>query len=462
MTTDVIALTERMPDAWSLVAGLASGGADTRVATAPGTEDAVIQLLDSEGRPLVSVEAPMLVHAAGEAERLLGVRVPAPVWWTEVRAATAVEGGAELAGTIATRLVSLLGGTVWPPDATARDGGAAVVPDVTAAARPAAAQPAVDVLTGKAVAVIQDRPVVAMTAWLADALRAATAGGRALQIVTPRGVRLTLPTRAALSGLPNRWVVRDGAGGYHDGLSGAELRWRDGAFAATGAASPAFVTATREAATCEPGHQLVLTFVTRGRAERELVLGGALESVWRRLTDASGPQAWGTAEPATLPWSRQELTDLARRRAPASTWFVAVGDPERPGIATLRVARTTGGVEEDVTLALARRAPDEGELRAVATELVAEHGLVSLLVQSRRARGDLTVPPHLETPPVPLAFVLGAEGVREVGRDRAADPPLAGTAPARVGAGLYYPLGDGGWQTFQELMGYLHAAGRSG
>ncbi|MGP4109550.1 DUF6177 family protein [Streptomyces sp. 4N509B] len=493
MTTDVIALTERMPDAWALVAGLAAGGPAARVEVPDGGRGAVVQLHDAAGRPLVSVEAPQLVHAPGEARRLLGVTVPGPVWWTEVRAATAVERGAELAGTIATRLVTLLGGTVWPPGAAARDRGGAAVAGVTATAVPAAAQPAVDVLTARAAAVIQDRPVVALTAWLSDALRAAGESGRAFQLVTPRASRLTLPLRAALTGLPNRWVVRDGAGGYFDGLSGAVLRWQDGAFAAAaapapprpapaapgpapdaapapdaGVVSPAYVEATRRAATEAaagdgPGHQLLLGFVTRAPAEDGLLLGGALEAAWRRLTGTDGPRAWGTAEPATLGWSREELTDLARRRAPRPSWFLAVGETTAgpDALATLRVARTTGGVEEDVTLAVPLRPPPEAELRALAADLAAHHGLVSLLVQRRRARADLTVPAHLEEPPSPLAFVLGGEGVDEVDRDHASRPPHPHPAPARVGPGLYYALpGAEGWDGFQRLMGHLHTGHR--
>jgi uncharacterized protein DUF6177 len=464
MTTDVIALTERMPDAWSLVAGLMAGGPATRVAT--GGEDAVIQLCDDEGRPLASVEAPMLVHTPGEAARLLGAEVPGPVWWTEVRATTAAPGGAELAGTIATRLATLLGGTVWPPDAAVPVGGAAPVAGVTATARPAAAQPAVDVLTEKVAAVIQDRPVVAMTAWLSDALRAATASGRGLQIVTPRSARLTLPTRTALSGLPNRWVVRDGDGGYYDGLSGAELRWHDGAFATTGTGNPApaFLDATKAAATTGRERQLILTFVTRRPADGELLLGGALEAVWRRLTGAA-PVGWGTAEPANLLWSREELTELARRRAPDPTWLVAVGRADRPAIATLRIARTKGGVEQDVTFVMgqageeAEPEPLDEALRALAGELSAEHGLVSLLVQRRQARADLTVPPHLEGAPAPIAFAIGPESVQEIGQARARRPPLP-HPPLRLGgtdgSGLYYPVAAGGWAAFQQLMGYLH------
>ncbi len=79
MTKDVIALTRRMPDPWAMLAGLLSGGPDNLVDTAG--EGAVVRLCDEEGRPLVSVEAPLLVQVAGEAERLLGATPPPLPYW---------------------------------------------------------------------------------------------------------------------------------------------------------------------------------------------------------------------------------------------------------------------------------------------------------------------------------------------------------------------------------------------
>lgn len=73
MTKDVIALTERMPDALSVLAGLLAGGPDLLVESAG--EGAVVQLCDAEGRPLVSIEVPLMLQVPGEAARLLG---PAP------------------------------------------------------------------------------------------------------------------------------------------------------------------------------------------------------------------------------------------------------------------------------------------------------------------------------------------------------------------------------------------------
>ncbi|MFD7101403.1 DUF6177 family protein [Streptomyces celluloflavus] len=52
-------------------------------------------------------------------------------------------------------------------------------------------------------------------------------GGRAgLPDRRPARHRLTLPVRTMLAGHPHRWVVQDDEGGYHDGLSGAEVGWQ--------------------------------------------------------------------------------------------------------------------------------------------------------------------------------------------------------------------------------------------
>ncbi|MBB5933919.1 DUF6177 family protein [Streptomyces zagrosensis] len=466
MTKDVIALTERMPQAWSLMAGLVSGGPDMTMATA--ADGAVVQLCDADGRPLVSIETPLLIRVPGEAARLLDVRVEGPVWWTEIRAATAAQRSGRLAGVIASRLVSQLGGSVWPREAAVTDFGRPVT-DVASATAPAAAQPAVDVLSDKVAVVIQDRPLVAMTSWLAEALEAAVSSDRGLQIVTQASARLTLPLRAALSGAPNRWVVGDGVGGYYDGLSGSELRWTDGAFVATGVPAPAFLAAGESQIT---GCQLALSFRTRKPAEADLLLGGALECAWRRLTGGP-PHGWGSAEPAGQPWSRPELTDFVRERSPQPTWTVAVGSPDHPALATLRTGLTTGGVEEDATLTLGFPSPaDEPDSDCFAdlvAELAAEHGLVSLLVQRRAARADLTVPPVLEGAPVPLGFALGRDDVRAIGVTAARRPPSL-ARPVQLGsrdkAAFYYPLDASaagpGWASLERLMSYLYGDALAG
>ncbi|MFK0198356.1 DUF6177 family protein [Streptomyces lavendulae] len=476
MTKDVIALTERMPDALSVLAGLLAGGPDLRVGTTG--EGAVVQLCDAEGRPLVSIEVPLLLQVPGEAARLLGPGVEpsgdGPVWWVEARAAVGVPKAEELAGAFAARLTMLLGGRVWPPDAPGTAGAARPVDlsDVTAVPAPAAAQPAVDMLTEQAAVILQDRPVIPMTSWLSEALRATLESERSLQIVTPPHCRLSLSTAVLLQSTPSRWVVQDERCGYYDGQTGAVLSWQDGAFAPDRdehGETPVAAAFTEVRPTGE--RQLVLSFRTLHRPEADLVLGGALEAAWRALTGGP-PAGWGTSEPAGLPWSRRKLTDLAYERAPQPTWTVVVGTPDRPAVATLRVIRTPEGVEEDVTLTLGYGLDEKAVLDAalealpeLAGELVTRHGLKTMMCQVREARRDLSAPPRFEHPPLPYAFVLGPAEVQEAGRDTASRTPLP-ERPVQLGPnarpGFYYRLGNGdtgeSWTALEQLVRHLRGA----
>lgn len=316
-----------MPDPWAVLAGLLSGGPDKLVGTRG--EGAVIQLCDAQGRPLVSVEAPLLVSVEGEAERLLGATAPpVPYWWTEARATTGVAEAEQLAGAFATRLAALVGGSAWPPDAA--DSLAVVKTDgVSVAPEPAAAQPAIDVLTAKVAVVIQDRPVVAMTAWLSDAFRAAAEAGLGLQIVTPAGTTLSPAVRDALGGWPSRWIVQDERDGYYDGLTGAVLRWQDGAFdpvlspdATEDDARTPVAAAYREVHDTGD-RQLGLTFRMVHPADERLVLGGGLETVWRELTGEPPSKLGhiGTGEPPLVPGP----PDRRRARPGAGTHLVRRG-----------------------------------------------------------------------------------------------------------------------------------------
>lgn len=472
MTKDVIALTERMPDAPAVLAGLLAGGPDLRVETAG--EGAVVQLCDSEGRPLVSIEVPLMLQVPSEASRLLGPGAEpsgdGPAWWVEARAAAGVPRAEQLAGAFAARLTMLLGGRVWPPDAPGTVGAARPVDvsGITAVPAPAAAQPAVDMLTDAAAVVLQDRPVVPMTSWLSEVLRATVESDRSLQIVTPPHCRLSPPTRMLLQALPSRWVVQDERCGYYDGLTGAVLTWQNDAFSPArdeSGVSPVADAFTEIGPTDE--RQLILSFRTLHRPVADLVLGGALEAAWQTLTGGP-PAGWGTSEPAGLTWSRRQLTELAYERAPRSTWTVVVGTPDRPAVATLRVIRTPEGVEEDVTLAVGY-GPDEKlpleALPELADELVTRHGLKTMLCQLREARRDLSAPPHFERPPLPYAFALGPAEVQEAGRDTASRTPLK-DRPMPLGSsarpGFYYALGDGetaeSWAALEQLLRHLRGA----
>ncbi|MEV4870442.1 DUF6177 family protein [Streptomyces syringium] len=465
---DVIALTPDMPDSWAVVAGLFAGGPGLDVGA--GHDGAVIQLRTADGRPLVSLEAPLLVHVPGEAERLLGGDVsepPVPYWWTEVRASTAVPEAGRLAGSVAGRLTALLGGSVWPAGVATTE----VVRTAEGTAQAATDDDdalTVDVLTDSTAVVLADRPLLVLTAWLSAILRKVTAAGLALHIVTPPHVRLSLPLRTALAGAPNRWVVQDPECGYYDGLSGAVLHWQNGTFTPVvdeaGERSAAKVFTESASAT---DRQLGVAFRVTHRPDDSLVLGRALETAWTALTGAA-PAGWGTAEPINLRWSKEQLTNLARERSPEPTHLLAIGHPDRPAIATHRVTRTPDGIAEDITLTLGYGEDETPPLDAIeplARTLVAEHGLTSMLVTLRRARRDLAVPPRFEAPPIPVSFTLGAGDVHTIGLDHARRPPVE-LQPVHLGPtarpALYYPLGDGtdaqAWTVLQQLSAHLAVA----
>jgi uncharacterized protein DUF6177 len=329
-----------------------------------------------------------------------------------------------------------------------------------------AAHPAVDVVTAKVAVVLQDRPVVPLSAWLADAVRACAGSGRGLQVVTPPGSRLTTPLRFALDGPATRWVVRDGGGASHDGLTGRRLRWDGEAFSPTPpdpgggpALAPGFADPGAPAA-----RRLVLDVRLRHPATATARLGGALEAFCEALT-GEPPRGWGTAEPATEPWDRDDLTAFARRRAPAPTLLVAVGGGERPAVGTVRVQRAASGVDEAVTLVVGGAGePPLAALPRAAEALAAAEPLVSLLAQVSPGPADATWAPRLTGLPVPVGMAVGPDEVARLGLAHAlaAPVPAAHRLGGPVRPAVWLQLGDGstpaGWEHLTAAMHHLGAA----
>ena len=468
MTKDVIALTEQLPDPRTVAAALLSGGPDLRLRTLG--EGAVVQLTDGEGHPLVSVESPLLLAVPHEVQRLLGVRVDElgeSVWWTEVRATAATDRAQRLASVVAGRLVALLGGVLWPPEAVEEGIGVVDTRGVQVPPAPYPEQPAVDVLTDAAAVLFQDRPVLGLSSWLGNALVSAAAEDRHVQVVTPPHTLLTLPARLALAEVEGRWVVREESGGYYDGLTGVVLGWQGDSFAPVPDSSRE-TGGTGTAAVFAPvpnpdERQLLVSVRTCHRADEHLLLGGALESAWQHLAGGA-PAAWGTAEPVGLPWSRRNLTDFARERAPRPTRLVVVGTPDRPAAAALNILRTADGVEEDITLGVGYGKGEEppfDALAGLADGLASHHGLRSALFHVRTGRRDVNAPASFETPPIPLALALGAEEARRAGAtgDRVPVPQPPRAIGARRSPGRYFCLGEAdspsNWAALRSLLGHL-------
>ncbi|SKA10433.1 hypothetical protein SAMN02745673_02475 [Marinactinospora thermotolerans DSM 45154] len=330
--------------------------------------------------------------------------------------------------------------------------------------------PAVDVDTGRTVVVVQDRPVVPLSSWLADALAACGRNGRRLQVLSPSGSRITLPLRTVLDEAKARWVVEGDDGGHHDGVSGVPLVWeeRDGFVPLAGTTGPSPEFSRPAAVETDEGGQLLVDLRLLHPAREGLVLGDAVEALALGLTGAR-PVGWGTSEPALSPWDRSALTALCRRRAPKPTWVVFTGPlgGERRFVGTQRVSRVTSGVKETITFAVGHAPGEMPPLERVARLVrdMADRGvLLSLVVKRARGRADLTWEPRWMGLPVPVGMAIGAAGVREAGLDRVLAAPVRGRVmgPSRSPS-VWFPLGNGddsgAWTEFEALMRHLRPEG---
>ncbi|MDL4814878.1 DUF6177 family protein [Actinomadura opuntiae] len=310
----------------------------------------------------------------------------------------------------------------------------------------------VDALTDQAMVVLQDRPVVALSAWLNRALGECAGTGRTLQLVTPLGSRLSLPLRSAASGAELQWVVRDGDG-YYEGLTGRPLKWGGAAFVPVPEARD-YAAGFTTRPTAPIGSQLTLVYRIRHGADGHL--GGPVERLLQ-LTTGKLPAGLGPAEPLEHPWRPDRLTEYARGRSTARL-FVA-GDGPRPAQAICDFTATEGGGMAEVSTVTVGYGPDDPpplrHLGSLVGALAADQPVASLFVQLTPGRADLTTEPRWTGAPAPVALavagaVAGPNGIpgQQVGPPR---QPLT-----------MFPLGDGrsqdGWQRHSLLMQHLQSA----
>ncbi|MEV5705218.1 DUF6177 family protein [Actinoallomurus sp. NPDC052274] len=310
--------------------------------------------------------------------------------------------------------------------------------------------PAADVLTPNAMVILQDRPVVGFTKWLADGLRFCGETGRGLQIVTGPGARITVPMRLVLTSPNSHWVVR-ADGGYYDGLSGVPLVWDGAGFVIDPRArtyAPAYTTPPTEPV----GAQLTVTF--RVRYTSDTAIGTATEEVCTALTGGP-PGGWGIAEPATDVWRRERLSELFWSRGAVATWLTIVGAGAAPAVGTLLVSKAGEEVEEAVTLVIGYADPRTVPVATLPTLLggiAAGRHLISLFTQLGNGRADVTTVPRWLGPSAPIGMAVGGA---------AAGPP--GVPAHRIGdarsPATWYALGDGrqqeGWQRYEQLTRQL-------
>ena len=328
--------------------------------------------------------------------------------------------------------------------------------------------PGVDLITDKVAVVMQDRPVIGMSAWLSDALTSAKVESRDVQLVTPKTSRLTWPVRSMLfNGRFSKWVVTGEDDEYFDGLSGVRLKWDGEQFLARSTAKvgeptsdlhPDFVVQE------EPFGQLQLTVRVRHQPVESLVLGRLAERLFTATT-GNGPAGWATSEPVTQPWSPEALTEYCRDRAPDPTWLVLAGQPGaefKPSVGTLEARRTMSGLDETVTLSVAQPGMDFPDVNKVGDwidEVADNFELISATVMGSYGAADGTYPPRFLGLSCPIGIGAGNEAVRTTGvadmlkvegiRNALAIGPVH--APA-----IWYPVGNGrkpkDWETYSRVL----------
>lgn len=308
--------------------------------------------------------------------------------------------------------------------------------------------PAADRDTPEALIVEQDRKVVPLSSWLADAAVHAASSGRVLQVLTRESGRLTYPLELLMNDGMAQWVVRDGVERFRDGFTGVPMRWSGARFEPDDAAAPPPVPAT------SGGLEVQITTV---HATSSVQLGLTTEAAMGALVGAP-PAGWGSSEPATEQWSPREITRYCHDRSPDPTSLVVVGgQAERVAVGTLEVRRVDTGVRERIRLA----GPADSTVSQSAIEDLAATvagKARSMLVASHPARRD-GLRWHTPTPPaIPYGILIGHELVHQHGAEHAEQAPAARVrmlGPDR-GRACWCRLDAGPQAPYEHLTEVLH------
>jgi hypothetical protein len=307
--------------------------------------------------------------------------------------------------------------------------------------------PAADRATAEALIAEQDRSVVPLTGWLADAAAEAVATGRTLQVLTPPYSRITFPLELMLRDSGGQWILREGPERFRDALSGMQVRWNDARFATDlNAAMPELDVPT-------PGSgDLELQVTTMHPPSSFLQLGASAEAAVRVIT-GSDPAGWGVSEPVTQPWSPREITALCRDRAPTATQVVVLGNGV---LGQIRVHRTKDAVREQVHLS----GPPAGVVDAEAIEALAEQlagSIHSLIVAAHPGRHDGLRAGKPTSPALPYAILIGRSVVAERGIAHAEQAPV--TRHGIIDGACWCRLDSGPGRPYELLAAILQHFG---
>jgi hypothetical protein len=315
---------------------------------------------------------------------------------------------------------------------------------------PVTGHPAADRATSEALIVEQDRGVVPLSTWVANAAVEATETGRVLQVLTPAHSRITYPLELLLRDAAGQWVLREGAERFRDGIGGFPLRWNGQRFVTVLNASP-----PADADLQPDSGDLEVQISTLHPGAESLRLGASTEIAMQVLTGVA-PAGWGIAEPATQPWLPPELTEQCRERAPDRTQLVVVGSDV---IGQLYVQWVDTGVLERTRLS----GPPISVLSTdiidtLAAEIADTARSMIVAAQPGRRSGLRTSRP---TPPaLPSGILIGHELVAERGVAHAQATPAQVSLLGRgAGKACWCRLDDGQHAPFELLTAVLQHFG---
>ena len=308
--------------------------------------------------------------------------------------------------------------------------------------------------------------VVALTVGMSDFLHHVSTAGERPLVVSGEFSRMTQPLAEVLSAVSGHWVIRTAGDGCYDARTGARLDRPEDVVTLPPRPTATGVHPAYTRAAIATRLQLVATVSTRHRVNRPVRLGGVLEAASEQFADGA-PTAWGPTEPLVAAWDRDDLSERSRRRMPLDSRWAAVTAGDRPLVGTVRVTRTSEGLEETSRIwagvTPANDPRGEGIALEARTFLARTAGIgMPLLGVAFAAIGspDLARRSTAAPQPEPLALLIGPPGVRASGLDPrawAADFGAAVVGSPRL-PGVLVALGSaegGGWQRLSDVLGTL-------
>ncbi|SDN17274.1 DUF6177 family protein [Actinomyces ruminicola] len=299
-------------------------------------------------------------------------------------------------------------------------------------------------------------PVVALTEPLADLLHRTAGGSQRTILVVPEHSAVT-PAFDRLTDATGTIVLVQEDATYRELRSGRLIPQLSQTLEVLD--QPQLKVSPRHMVQRDVRPNLTVSISVYHPARRTTRLGGVVELVAEHLLP-DAELSWGGYEPAGAFWERDALTDFCRAHMPTIHLVLAGHSDHGTLTGTITVSRTDNGLEEYVELSLAGATPATAyrdRAMALFRTLSTEAKPQFALAMRTYARADTSLPVTMRRPPTPLAVLIGAPGMRQLGVDAAQVASAHGGEATGYGRrrGLLVPLEsnfDADWQPLLDLV----------